>query len=61
MSITGGALLPKLMGWLGDEYNMALAFGMPLVCFILIAVYGFFWPQLSGAKDAGEIRVSGGH
>lgn len=49
MSITGGALLPKFMGWLGDEYNMSIAFVMPLVCFVLIAVYGFVWPRLSGS------------
>jgi FHS family L-fucose permease-like MFS transporter len=52
MSITGGALMPKFMGHLGDVYNMAAAFWMPFVCFILIGIYGFFWSKLSQAEDA---------
>jgi FHS family L-fucose permease-like MFS transporter len=47
MSITGGALMPKLMGALGDKYNMSVAFWMPLVCFALVALYGFSWSKLS--------------
>ena len=51
MSITGGALMPKFMGHLGDVYDMSTSFWMPLVCFILIALYGFCWPKLSRAED----------
>jgi len=47
MSITGGALMPKLMGHLGDVYNMSVSFWMPLACFALIAAYGFLWSKLS--------------
>ena len=47
MSITGGALMPKLMGRLGDVYNMSTSFLMPLCCFALIALYGFTWSKLS--------------
>lgn len=46
MSITGGALMPKFMGWLGDVHSMAAGFWMPLGCFLLIALYAFAWPQL---------------
>ena len=31
MSITGGALMPKIMGHLGDVYNMSVSFWIPLV------------------------------
>ena len=52
MSITGGALMPKFMGHLGDVYNMSAAFWMPLVCFIFIAIYGFFWSKFSQSEGA---------
>lgn len=50
MAILGGATLPKLMGHLGDVYGMSTAFAMPLGCFVLIALYGYFWPALAGTK-----------
>jgi len=37
-----------VMGHVGDVFNMSVAFCVPLVCFALIAVYGFSWPRLSG-------------
>lgn len=47
MAIMGGAIMPKLMGYLGDEYNMSIGFLMPMFCFAIISVYGFIWPRLS--------------
>ena len=61
MSITGGALMPKIMGHLGDIYNMSLSFLMPLVCFILLAAYGFSWVRLSQAEGVVGLKGSGGH
>ena len=61
MSITGGALMPKFMGHLGDVYNMSASFWMPLACFVLILLYGFCWPKLSRANGMVEIKTSGGH
>jgi fucose permease len=61
MSITGGALMPKFMGLLGDIYNMSAAFWVPLVCFIFIAAYSFFWPVLSGHESLHGVKASGGH
>ncbi|NDE85530.1 MAG: hypothetical protein EB056_05830 [Verrucomicrobia bacterium] len=49
MAIMGGALLPKLMGWVGDRWNMSVGFAVPLVCFAVIAAYGFSWGTLSRA------------
>ncbi len=50
MAILGGAIMPKLMGHLGDVYNMSVGFLMPMACFALIAVYGYLWPRLSEAN-----------
>ena len=61
MAITGGALMPKIMGKLGDEYNMSISFLMPLVCFLFIAAYGFFWPKLSQSEGLVGMKTSGGH
>jgi FHS family L-fucose permease-like MFS transporter len=61
MSITGGALMPKIMGHLGDVYNMSISFAMPLFCFVLIALYGFNWPRLSNAESLSGVKISGGH
>lgn len=47
MAIIGGAIMPKLMGYLGDVYNMSVSFLIPLGCFALIAIYGYSWPRLS--------------
>ena len=50
MAILGGALLPKLMGWVGDVRDMSTAFLVPMGCFAVIAVYGFSWAALSRAR-----------
>jgi FHS family L-fucose permease-like MFS transporter len=47
MAIMGGAIMPKLMGYLGDVYSMSTGFLMPMGCFALIAVYAFSWTRLS--------------
>ena len=46
MAIMGGAIMPKLMGYLGDRYNMAVSFFMPQACFVVVAVYGLAWTRL---------------
>lgn len=62
MAILGGALLPKLMGWMGDHYNMSIGFAVPLVCFAVIGLYGAFWCRLSGSPGlTGTKTVGVGH
>ena len=61
MSITGGALMPKLMGALGDKYNMAHAFLMPLCCFALIAIYSFSWGKLSQSESVVSVSPGKSH
>jgi FHS family L-fucose permease-like MFS transporter len=61
MSITGGALMPKIMGYLGDVYNMSVSFLMPLGCFVFIALYAFLWPRLSQAEGLTGLSTAKGH
>lgn len=42
MGVGGGAIAPLLMGWLGES-TMAIGFVVPLICFLIIGVYG--WRQ----------------
>jgi len=56
MAIIGGAIMPKVMGYLGDVYNMSVSFLVPLCCFVLIAIYGYSWPRLS--KVEAQVNLS---
>ncbi len=40
MAVAGGAFLPIAMGAIADNFNMALGFILPMLCFIFIAFYG---------------------
>jgi FHS family L-fucose permease-like MFS transporter len=53
MSIVGGAIAPTKMGHIADVYSMRAGFAVPLVCFILIALYGVFWQKLE-SKSSGK-------
>jgi FHS family L-fucose permease-like MFS transporter len=61
MAIMGGAVLPKLMGAAADKYDLSRGFIMPLLCFAVIAAYGFLWPRLSGHEGMHGVSTSGGH
>ncbi len=61
MAIIGGAIMPKIMGYLGDVYNMSVGFLMPLACFAVIAVYGFSWTKLSKAEGVVGLSANKGH
>jgi FHS family L-fucose permease-like MFS transporter len=49
----GGAILPKLMGHVGDLYGMSRAFAVPLGCFAFVSFYGYAWPMLSKSDGIG--------
>lgn len=62
MAIMGGAILPKLMGRIGDDHGMSAGFAVPAACFIVIAIYGAFWSKLSGSEGLlGAVSTSKGH
>jgi FHS family L-fucose permease-like MFS transporter len=53
MSIVGGAIAAPFMGHIADTHSMRIGFVVPLVCFILIAIYGAFWQKLESKDVAG--------
>jgi FHS family L-fucose permease-like MFS transporter len=50
MSIVGGAIVPPFIGHIGDVHSIRIGMVVPLVCFLLIALYGAFWRILE-SKD----------
>jgi len=61
VAVSGSILMPKIMGHLGDVYNMSVSFWMPLACFALIALYGFYWSKLSQTEGVLGLKGAGGH
>jgi len=60
MAIMGGAIMPKLMGHIGDLYGIGVGFLVPMVCFVVVAMYGFAWKRLSGgAGDVERVQLRG--
>jgi FHS family L-fucose permease-like MFS transporter len=51
MAIMGGAVLPKLMGYVADKFDMSRGFIVPMLCFVVVAIYGFAWPKLSKTES----------
>jgi FHS family L-fucose permease-like MFS transporter len=61
MAIMGGAIMPKLMGHVGDLHGMSAGFIVPLVCFIWVAGYAFLWSRLSGSEGVLGVETRKGH
>ena len=61
MAIMGGAILPKVMGAVGDKFDMSRAFIVPMLCFGFVAFYGFMWSKFSGAESMHGVKTTGGH
>lgn len=61
MAIMGGAVLPKLMGYVADHSDMSRGFIVPMFCFAFVAFYGFQWPKLSRAESLQGMKISAGH
>ena len=57
MSIVGGAIAPPFMGHIADQHSMRTGFVVPLVCFVIVALYGFTWSKLCRADFS--LRVQG--
>jgi FHS family L-fucose permease-like MFS transporter len=56
MAIMGGALLPKLMGYVADKTDMSRGFIVPMFCFAFVAFYGFNWSKFSQAESLTAAR-----
>jgi FHS family L-fucose permease-like MFS transporter len=61
MAIMGGAIVPKVMGAVGDHYGMSRAFIVPLACFLFVAWYGFSWTKLSKTGGVVGLAANKGH
>jgi MFS transporter, FHS family, L-fucose permease len=61
MAIMGGAVLPKLMGYVADKYDMSRGFIVPLFCFAFVAFYGLNWSKFSKAESLGSVKIAAGH
>jgi FHS family L-fucose permease-like MFS transporter len=61
MAIMGGAIMPKLMGHIGDEHGMSFAFIVPIACFVWVGCYGLFWSKLSGSDGVVGVDATKGH
>lgn len=61
MAIMGGAIMPKLMGHVGDVHGMSFAFIVPLACFVLVAAYALCWGRLSGSAGVVGVAPMKGH
>jgi len=59
MAIMGGALLPKVMGFAADRWDMSRAFIVPMACFAFVAFYGLRWARFSRAQSLHEGAVAG--
>ncbi|MDD5201262.1 MAG: MFS transporter [Terrimicrobiaceae bacterium] len=59
MAIMGGAILPKLMGAVADQYGMSRSFIVPMFCFAFVAFYGFNWSRFSKADSLDAAGASG--
>jgi FHS family L-fucose permease-like MFS transporter len=46
MGVVGGGLFPFLMGWVAD-HNVASAYYLPIICYMVIFLFGFLYPSLN--------------
>ncbi len=53
MSIVGGAIMTPLMGYIADRGGMRVGFVIPLICFVVIAIYGGIWQKLESKDRVG--------
>ncbi|MGE5487114.1 MAG: MFS transporter [bacterium] len=60
MAIMGGALLPKLMGYVADKSDMSRGFLVPMFCFALVAIYGLNWSRFSKAESLNGAKAAAG-
>ncbi len=61
MAIMGGAIVPKIMGAVGDHYGLARSFIVPLFCFAIVMFYGFAWSGLAQMEAVRGLSTSKGH
>jgi FHS family L-fucose permease-like MFS transporter len=67
MAIVGGALFPLVLGFIAKTTgSLALGYIVPLLGFVVVALYGFLAPRIqpepgNTSPDAGPIVAARGH
>lgn len=61
MSIVGGALMPVAMGLLADKYSTAISYSIPLVCFLIVACYGWRGYRVKNGDSSSVVKVEFRH
>jgi FHS family L-fucose permease-like MFS transporter len=64
MAIVGGAVAPKIMGMLiSARYSTAFSYIVPLICFVVVAWYGWSGFRVKGGSDlaGGSLKIGGVH
>lgn len=61
MSIAGGALMPVAMGLLADKYSTAISYSIPLVCFLIVAWYGWRGYRVKNGDSSSGVKVEFRH
>ncbi|AHE53748.1 L-fucose:H+ symporter permease [Sphingomonas sanxanigenens] len=54
MAIVGGAILPPLMGWFSHGAGLQGALGLPLLCFVVVTLFGL---AIGRARHAGTVAT----
>ena len=57
MAIMGRAILPKLMGYVADKFDMSRGFIVPMFCFAFVAFYGSKWPRFAKAESLYGVKT----
>jgi FHS family L-fucose permease-like MFS transporter len=47
MAILGGALLTPVQGLVSDLYGVNVSYVIPLICFVVVAVYGIHTSKIT--------------
>ncbi len=61
MAIMGGAVLPKLTGYIADQYDICRGFIVPALCFAFVAFYALNWSKFSKAESLQGSKITGRH
>jgi len=55
MSIVGVGVLTPLTGWISQvTHRISLAYGVPLLCYCVMAVYSLMWRRMQIAETANQ-------
>jgi FHS family L-fucose permease-like MFS transporter len=59
MAILGGAIFPPLLGWIARETgSLALGYLLPVVGYIVVALYAFMVPKLTRGVGPDAVQVA---